>query len=133
VFFSKTELAFVLSKNKPDIGTINRRELFSDSITFNNETPRSGEKQNINHPAQRPVGLYKKIICGFTNVGDMVLDCFSGSGTTAVVCEQTKRDYIVFEINKTYCELAERRVREYRTNEPEVVCDGKMVKQLSMF
>ena len=41
-----------------------------------------------------------------SNEGDIVLDCFMGSGTTAVACKKTKRKYIGFEKEKKYVDIA---------------------------
>lgn len=54
------------------------------------------------HPTQKPVELIKKLINLTTNDGDIVLDPFMGSGTTAVACLESKRNYIGFEISKEY-------------------------------
>ena len=43
--------------------------------------------------------------------GDTVLDPFSGSGTTAVVCEKLKRRWVGIEVNEKYAEIAAKRVR----------------------
>jgi DNA modification methylase len=49
----------------------------------------------------------------FTKEGDIVLDPFIGSGTTAVACKLTKRKFIGFEIDKKYCRLAAKRLRSF--------------------
>ncbi|KKS38958.1 MAG: repressor LexA [Candidatus Sungbacteria bacterium RIFCSPLOWO2_12_FULL_41_11] len=54
------------------------------------------------HPTQKPVELIKKLINLTTKEGDVVLDPFMGSGTTAVACIEAKRNYIGFEISKQY-------------------------------
>lgn len=59
-------------------------------------------KENINHPCPVPVELMERIILLTTNEGDTVLDPFMGSGTTAIACINTKRNYIGFEIDKDY-------------------------------
>ena len=46
-----------------------------------------------------------------TNEGDLVLDCFMGSGTTGVACKNLKRDFIGIEINKDYFEIAKNRIK----------------------
>jgi site-specific DNA-methyltransferase (adenine-specific) len=48
----------------------------------------------------------------FSYVGDVVLDPFLGSGTTLLVCHETKRIGIGLEIDKRYCELAVKRLKE---------------------
>lgn len=45
-----------------------------------------------------------------TNEGDLVLDCFMGSGTTGVACKNLNRDFISIEINKEYFEIAKDRI-----------------------
>ena len=54
------------------------------------------------HPTQKPVELIKKLINLTTKEGDVVLDPFMGSGTTAVACLEAKRNYIGFEVSKQY-------------------------------
>jgi len=77
----------------------------------------SGEKRSsrerMPHPAQFPLDLVNRIVLGFSNLGDLVLDPFLGSGTVAVACLQNGREFIGFEINEQYCEVAARRVRRF--------------------
>lgn len=54
------------------------------------------------HPTQKPVGLMKELITLTTKKGDLVLDPFMGSGTTAIACIATGRNFIGFEIDKKY-------------------------------
>lgn len=106
VFFCRTELAFVLSKGKPDLSKINRDVLYADTLRYDNTTPK--DDNAVNHNARRPVELYKRIIDGFG--GELVLDNFIGSGTTAVACKKLDRQYIGFEISEEYCDIAEERI-----------------------
>lgn len=64
------------------------------------------------HPAVFPERLASDHILSWSNEGDIVLDPFMGSGTTAVACVNNNRNYIGFEISKEYCEVAERRISE---------------------
>lgn len=52
------------------------------------------------HPTQKPVSLFEYIIRLYTNENDVVLDSFSGSGTTAVACNNTNRKFICIEKDK---------------------------------
>jgi len=73
----------------------------------------SGESKNkIGHPAPFPVELPKRCIKLFSFVGDTVLDPFLGSGTTLIACLENNRAGIGVEINKNYCELAARRLKQ---------------------
>ena len=62
------------------------------------------------HPAPFPEQLAKDHILSWSNPGDIVLDPFMGSGTTAKMAMITGRNYIGFEISAEYCELAEKRL-----------------------
>lgn len=58
--------------------------------------------RNRFHPTQKPVELIKNLILKHSNEGDTVLDCFSGSGTTAVAAVMTNRNFVGCEISKEY-------------------------------
>jgi len=62
------------------------------------------------HPTEKPVYLLRWLIENNTATGDIVLDPFIGSGTTAVACEQLGRRWIGIEISEEYCEIAKRRI-----------------------
>ncbi len=68
------------------------------------------------HPTQKPVDLCEYLIKTYTNEGDLVLDNCMGSGTTAVACINTKRNYIGFELDATYCDLANKRIQNIISN-----------------
>ena len=73
--------------------------------------PTKAEKGEYNtHISVKPVQLIAHLVQLFTREGAVVLDPFMGSGTTAVACVQTKRDYIGFELNKEYIDITNRRV-----------------------
>jgi site-specific DNA-methyltransferase (adenine-specific) len=75
--------------------------------------PNKAEKGDYNtHLSVKPVQLISHLIKLFTMEHAIVLDPFMGSGTTAVACNQSKRRYIGFDINKEYIKIAERRVME---------------------
>ncbi len=65
------------------------------------------------HPAPFPEELPKRLIKLFSFKGDVVLDPFMGSGTTAAAAVQTGRKYVGYEINPEYVELAKRRLRKF--------------------
>lgn len=64
------------------------------------------------HPTQKPVMLVSWLINTYTNEGDTILDNCMGSGTTAIAAIRTKRNYIGFEIEKEYFDLANKRIKE---------------------
>jgi len=74
------------------------------------------ERKNI-HPTQKPIALFEYLIKTYTNEGDLVLDNCIGSGTTAIACMNTNRQYIGIEKDNTYFELANKRIEEYKIKE----------------
>lgn len=68
------------------------------------------ELNRQNHPTQKPEGLMERMVLASTKPGGLVLDPFSGSGTTLRVCQQLKRDAIGFEINPEYIEMTRNRL-----------------------
>ena len=72
---------------------------------------------NLLHPTQKPESIIRRLIETATDKGDLVLDCFMGSGTTAVACKQMDRNFIGFEIEKTYVDIAERRLSQKTLSE----------------
>jgi len=65
------------------------------------------------HPTQKPVELFEYLINTFSNENDIILDMTIGSGTTAIACINTKRNYIGFEMDKTYFDLATKRIEKH--------------------
>ncbi len=66
------------------------------------------------HPTQKPVALFEYLIKTYTNEGDLVLDNCMGSGTTAIACINTKRNYIGCELDKTYYDIIIKRIQDNR-------------------
>ena len=54
------------------------------------------------HPTQKPIPLFEMILNKYSNENDLVLDCFSGSGTTAIACHRLKRRFICIEKDPEY-------------------------------
>jgi len=68
-------------------------------------------RHRLEHPTQKPEGLYERIILASSNPGDTVLDPFVGSGTALRVCQQTGRNCIGIDINPEYTELCKIRLQ----------------------
>ncbi len=75
------------------------------------EISKGSQKNNL-HPTQKPVALFSYLIKTYTNPGDLVLDNCIGSGTTAISCIETGRDFIGIEQDPGYCEIARQRITE---------------------
>ena len=68
------------------------------------------------HPTQKPVELFKYLIKTYTNEGDVVLDNAISSGTTAIACLETGRNFIGIDISKKYCKIARENIRRYNND-----------------
>ena len=76
------------------------------------------EYSNVNghknlHPTQKPVALFEYLIKTYTNEGELVLDNTAGSGTTAIACLNTNRQFIVIEKEQKYFEIIKQRVADF--------------------
>ena len=67
----------------------------------------------VGHPAPFPVELPYRLIQLYTFENEIVLDPFVGSGTTCIAALKTKRKYVAYDIDKKYCDLAEKRIKEF--------------------
>ena len=83
----------------------------SDGKRYHKNIIRFNRDKEKLHPTQKPVALCEYLIKTYTNKGDLVWDNCIGSGTTAVACKQTGRDYIGFEMNPEYAKIAEERIK----------------------
>ena len=82
----------------------------SNVWTIPNLVGRKNEKEG--HPTQKPLKLFERCVYMGSNEGDIVLDCFSGSGTTAVACHNLKRRFICIEKDKDYYEASVKRLED---------------------
>ncbi|MBI3303256.1 MAG: DNA methylase [Deltaproteobacteria bacterium] len=95
------EAAYVLAKGKPP-----RPELILKSVL---EWQYTG---NTLHPSQKPLLAILLLILAYSRKGDIVLDPFVGSGTTAVAAHLAGRRYIGIELDPVYARIAEERLKE---------------------
>lgn len=75
-------------------------------LTFRNPN------QKGQHPTQKPVPLLEYLIKTYTNENELILDNCIGSGSTAVACINTNRNYIGIELQKEYVDIANKRINE---------------------
>lgn len=68
------------------------------------------EKSHGKHPTQKPIELLRRIIASSSNPGDLVLDPFSGSGTTGVAAVAMGRKYVGVELDQSFATLSEKRI-----------------------
>ncbi|MBX7144790.1 MAG: site-specific DNA-methyltransferase [Oligoflexia bacterium] len=74
--------------------------------------------ENTPHPTQKPEKLLAKIVLASSNPGQLVLDPFVGSGTSAVVAKKLGRHFIGIELEEEYCLLAQKRVQNASPGQP---------------
>jgi site-specific DNA-methyltransferase (adenine-specific) len=92
----------------PHLATISAEEFMQATLDLW-EIP-SASARRVGHPAPFPVELPGRLIELYTYAGDLVLDPFVGSGTTAVAAALSGRHYVGFDIDPAYIELAHRRL-----------------------
>lgn len=102
-FGKKYEIVFLVNKGR---ALFNGKRL-TDVWEFDRV---SGNAQL--HQNQKPLELIEQCVIKHSNVGDVVFDGFMGSGTTAIACIRTGRNYIGFEIDEEYYKIAEQRIRD---------------------
>lgn len=108
------EYVLVFSKGRMDRArkgenTIGRDEFLRDTLSIWDIPPESARR--VGHPAPFPVELPRRLIELYTFRGDVVLDPFLGSGTTAVAAVQADRVYVGYELDRGYARAARRRIR----------------------
>jgi len=84
------------------------------------------DKENYVHDTIKPLDFVKNHIVNSTKEGDLVLDCFMGSGTTAVACKELNRNFIGFELNPKYWQIAVDRVNGITQKDKRIKESGIM-------
>lgn len=95
----------ILSKSEDKYAFYDTSKKCGNVIKCPQHIPQKGE-----HPTQKPLEVIYKLLNIHTKEGDLVLDPFIGSGTTAVACHKLNRKYIGFEIDKGYYNMATKRL-----------------------
>lgn len=91
----------------------------------------NGMGEKTPHPTQKPEELLRKFVLASSNVGDLVIDPFSGSGTTAVVAEQLQRRWMACDLDPQYNEWAITRLKSVRrmSKEEWIAYDRKVAER----
>ena len=89
--------------------TIEKEEFMESTLSIWNISPARARK--IGHPAPFPVELAKRFINLYSFKNDLILDPFIGSGSTAIAAKLLHRDYIGYELNPEYVEIAKNRLK----------------------
>ena len=105
-FGRKYEIVFLVNKGQ--------RKFNGERLTDIWEFPKVSSDSQL-HQNQKPIELIKRCIVKHSNVGDVVFDGFMGSGTTAAAALDTNRNYIGFELDEYYFNVAEKRLKNHTT------------------
>jgi len=113
--FDKTyeEIEELISKGKSNIsdGSVHHtfNNLKSHHSVWNYDNVKQSEKV---HPTEKPLDLIENIIKHSSNEGDVVLDCFAGSGTTGVACKELNRKFIGIELDEGHYEAIKHKIEK---------------------
>ena len=96
---------------------------YEDAKTFYVAPINHKDKKKWGHPTIKPLDITEKIIRNSTREGQLVLDPFSGSGTTAIACINNNRNFIGFELDEDYYDIAVKRIEaETGVKSDEIAC-----------
>ncbi len=112
-YMKRTEFILMLRKG---------RERYINDMEMSNVFTHLNIIGNKFHPTEKPIELMKDLIRQSTNENDIVLDPFMGSGSTCLAAKELNRQYVGFEINQKYYDIAEKRLNQVfvsRNNEYE--------------
>ena len=85
---------------------------FNSKFTYYVTPLNQRDKKRYGHPTVKPLEMIQNFVINSSLEDMIVLDPFMGSGTTAVACINTNRNYIGFELDKHYCEIANERIQK---------------------
>ncbi|MCB2209552.1 site-specific DNA-methyltransferase [bacterium] len=100
------------SFSRPDKGDsdISKEEFMESTLSVWEIPPESAKR--VGHPAPFPIPLAERVIRLFSYTGDVILDPFVGSGTTCVAAKQLNRNYVGYDIEEKYLQIAEERLKD---------------------
>jgi len=113
-FFSDCELAWTSLGNTAKICNIKWQGMI-----------REGEHITRNHPTQKPIELFTKIMIEYASEAVTIVDLFGGSGSVLIACEKIKRKCRMVEKDIFYCDIIIKRWEEYTGKKARLIRDGK--------
>jgi len=110
-YLTDTEYCLYFRKNGYcDPSKTKESERYENAKTFYIAPINHKDKKTWKHPTIKPLGFIEKVIKNSSKEGDIVLDCFMGSGTTGVACKNLNRNFIGIELNENYFKIAKERI-----------------------
>ena len=83
------------------------------------------------HPTQKPVELIERALNNSSKSGDVVIDCFGGSGSTLIACEKTARDCHMMELDPKYCDVIIKRWQDFTGNKATLESTGQTFEDVA--
>jgi len=108
-WLSASEFIWVGSKGDCKLKNFLQQKEMHNNIT----TPNKSSYGKTKHPTEKPLILIEKLVKVNTNEGEIILDPFLGSGTTAVACVKLNRNFIGIEKEEEYIKIAEARIKPF--------------------
>ena len=75
----------------------------------------------MTHSCEKPVPLLEDLVYELTNAGDLILDCYMGTGSTGEACIKLERKFIGIELDEKYFEIAKTRLKEATEKKEELL------------
>ncbi|NMC00170.1 MAG: site-specific DNA-methyltransferase, partial [Thermoanaerobaculaceae bacterium] len=111
-FVPSTELIWVASKSKKYYFNYDIALTLGNGKQMRNLWEINAERHKTEHPTEKPEKLLERILLIGSKENDTVMDPFMGSGTTGVVAKRFNRNFIGFEIDEKYFEMAKKRIEK---------------------
>lgn len=105
----------------------------NDGFRYPKTVLRFARDKNAIHPTQKPVALFEYLIRTYTNPGELVLDNCMGSGTTAIACLNSGRNYVGFESDPDYYRAATERIERHGQSHALILSGTSRVSIESLF
>lgn len=83
------------------------------------------------HPTQKPVELIERALINSSKAGDVVIDCFGGSGSTLIACEKTGRQARLMELDPGYCDVIVKRWQEFTGHKATLESTGQTFEDVA--
>jgi site-specific DNA-methyltransferase (adenine-specific) len=129
-----TELIWVASKTKKYYFDYETAKRINGGKQMKNLWEINAQRHLTEHPTEKPEILLERIILLASKKGQLILDPFTGSGTTAVVANKLERNFIGFELDRNYYNIAKNRIaKENILSNNNVDCFSADLSTLSLF
>ncbi len=106
----KKPITYLKDKSKKNM--VENQKITRENTNFPRNVIQFPRESNIVHPTQKPINLMEYLICTYTKENEVVLDFTSGSGSTLIACEISKRKWIGIEKSEDFCNVIKERMKK---------------------